>query len=967
MPQSGRPRPDHVPVATYRLQLHREFPFVQATEIVPYLSELGISDCYLSPILMAVPGSQHGYDVTNHTRLNPEIGSPEEFHCLTERLKQHGLGAIADVVPNHMSIGDRSNEWWWDVLENGPSSPFSRYFDIDWNPPKPDLKDKVLLPILGDQYGRVLEDQQITVVTCEAGGFGAFAYDKPLPLAPRTWIRILQPAADEMKSRLGESDQSVLEIESILTALSHLAGPTERDEEKVRERWREREVIKKRLSVLNASSEAARGAIEASVRDINGAKGVPRSFDRLEELLRQQSYRLCYWRVASDEINYRRFFDVNELAAIRVEDPEVFAAVHALLFDLIREGRINGLRVDHPDGLFDPAEYFRRLQDGCRAAKGAAERTFIVSEKILTGDEELRSDWDIEGTTGYDYLGLLNGLFVDRSRKRAFQRLYEVFTEWRLPLEDLIYDSKKLILQTSLASELNLLATKLDRISEQHRWSRDFTRPSLRHVLRETIACFPIYRTYITGRLTQPDAEDERHIRFAISRAKRRNASTDESVFDFLQYVLLLQDPDGINEDQRSERRMFVMSFQQFTGPVMAKGVEDTAFYRYTALASLNEVGSELKHFGILPADFHAHNIDRVKRWPNSLLATSTHDSKRSEDTRARINVLSEWPAEWYQAIRHWRSLNRKHKADVGNGEVPSAADEYFFYENLAGIWPAMVPGVAEHSQLTARIKEYMQKALREAKVHTSWINPNRAYEQAVDQFVDRVLDRSSNRGFVESFQLLIARIARAGMWNSLAQTVLKIASPGVPDFYQGTEIWDFSLVDPDNRRPVDYSLRQCILRKIREMEAGGVGPTIEKLIQEPDDGGIKLYVIRRGLCFRRSHHELFASGSYLPLRGLGYRQNHVVAFARVRGRSSAIAVIGRFFMGLGADQRLPLGSDVWGDSALLLRRELGAGVYRDVFTGRMIEAGTRGGKHLLRLADVFSHLPVALIEGVEK
>jgi (1->4)-alpha-D-glucan 1-alpha-D-glucosylmutase len=962
-----KPEPAYVPASTYRLQLNREFTFTQAAGLMEYLQELGIGACYLSPILKAAPGSPHGYDVTNHASLNPEIGSREEFRQLSERLKEHGMGMIVDVVPNHMSIAHRSNEWWWDLLENGPSSLFAPYFDIEWHPPKSDLKNKVLLPILGDQYGRVLEDQQITVVCCPRGGFWIRVYDRSLPLAPRSWTLVLQPAAGRLKERLGDDDQHVLELESILTALSHLAPADEKDEGRIRERQREKEVIGRRLLALMDSSEAAREVMEVCRQEINGIKGVPRSFDRLEELLAQQSYRLCYWRVASDEINYRRFFDVNELAAIRVERPEVFAAVHALIFELIQEGYIDGLRVDHSDGLLKPAEYFRRLQSACMSAKGATRPFFIVTEKILAGNEELRSDWKIEGTTGYDFLGVLNGVFVDRNRRRALEHLYQAFSGWSPDSEDLVYECKKLILQATLASEVNLLTNKLDRISEQHRWSRDFTRSSLRHVLRETVACFPIYRTYTTEQALKTDAEDERHIRFAISQAKRRNPSTSESIFDFLQSVLLLEDPDGIDAAQRAERRQFVMSLQQFTGPVMAKGLEDTAFYRRAPLASLNEVGADRNRFGATPAVFHALNLKNLASWPNTMLATSTHDSKRSEDVRARINVLSEIPAEWYRALRQWRSLNLSHKADLGGVEVPSAAEEYFFYENLLGVWPMKEPSRPEYEQLVARMQAYMNKALREAKIHTSWISPNRSYEEAVEHFVGAVLDPSRGNDFLREFRGFVSTVIRPGMWNSLSQSALKIASPGVPDFYQGSEIWDLSLVDPDNRRPVDYALRRCLMQKLQSMEEQGVEPLVQHLMQNSADGAVKLYVTSRALRFRQAHHDLFSKGAYHPLRAAGDRQNHVVAFARTLGRRSVIAVAGRFFMGLGEGAGAPLGVEVWGDSVLLLRKEFRDHAYRDVFTHRIVEVESRSGKRVLPLGSVFSHLPVTFLESVER
>lgn len=957
-----RDEPAHLPSSTYRLQLNRSFTFTDAADLVDYLGALGIGDCYLSPFLMAAPGSVHGYDVTDPTRINPEIGTPEDLRKLTDRLKQRGMGAIADVVPNHMCIDHPANEWWWDVLEDGPSSQFAHYFDIDWNPPKKDLANKVLLPILGDQYGRILEDQQISV-RYDHGSFSVSVYEKSLPLAPRSWALILTPVAERLKQRLGENHEQVLELESILTALSHLPPPDEKDPDKLRERRREKEIVRKRLATLVENSADAREEIERSRSEINGTKGEPRSFDRLEELLASQSYRLSFWRVAADEINYRRFFDINQLAAIRVEDPEVFQAVHALMFEQIKAGHIDGLRVDHSDGLRDPAEYFRRLQAASQSARNTSRPFYVVTEKILVGNEELRSDWDIEGTTGYDFLASVNGLFVDHSRRRAFSRLYEAFAGPSPSPEDLIYECKKLILQTSMSSELNVLAGRLDKISEQHRWSRDFTAASLRHVLRETVACFPIYRTYITERMERPDPEDERHIRYAIDRAKRRNRSTNESIFDFLQSILLLEDPEGIDESQRLERREFIMSLQQFTGPVMAKGLEDTASYRHFPLASLNEVGGDPRQFGTSAAEFHSRNLKRLRSWPHALLATSTHDSKRSEDVRARINVLSEIPADWYRAIRSWRALNHGHKSN--GAEVPSAAEEYHFYQTLAGVWPLKNPDRSEHERLTERVLAYIRKALREAKINSSWINPNEPYEKAVEAFIRGVLAPSAENAFLREFTEFVETIKTAGMWNSLSQTLLKITSPGVPDFYQGTEVWDFSLVDPDNRRPVDYRCRREALNGLRHLQPFDEGRLIEQLMENPSHGLAKLFVTSRALCFRKSNPELFANGSYVPLRAAGERQNHVISFARILGGRSVIVVAARFFMELGAAGRVPLGPEVWGDSALLLRRDLSRAAYRDVFSHATVEA-KRNGKQSLPLAEVFAHLPVALLEGVE-
>jgi len=968
LPRAGvtRPEPARIPVSTYRLQLNRDFTFNQASALVEYLRDLGIGDCYLSPILMAVPGSPHGYDVTNHSRLNPEIGTLQEFRQFSDRLKDHEMGLIADVVPNHMAIGHPSNEWWWAVLESGPSSRFARYFDIDWHPPKADLTNKVLCPFLGDQYGRVLEDQQISVEFRERC-FCICVYDRVLPLSPHSWNFVLGPALNRLTQKLGREHEDVAELKSIVESLARLGSMNEAVEAVVSDRQRESEIVRSRLTTLFANSEAARSAMDAARQEINGTKGSPRSFDRLEELLAQQFYRLCYWRVASDEINYRRFFDVNNLAAIRVEDPEVFAAVHSLIFELIREGRIQGLRVDHPDGLLDPAEYFRRLQAGCSSAADASRAFYVVGEKILAGGEALHRDWDIEGTTGYDFLGVLNGLFVDRRGRRAFQHLYESFTGCTVSDADLVYGCKKLILQTSLASELNLLTNKLDRVSEQHRWSRDFTRQSLRHVLRETIACFPIYRTYTQEMALHADPEDERYIRQAVVQAKRRNPSTNESIFDFLEAVLLLDDPSGLEAAQKTQRRHFVLSFQQFTGPLMAKGLEDTAFFRHTPLASLNEVGGQFTKFGSTPADFHSMNLNHHAEWPNTMLATSTHDSKRSEDVRARLNVLSEIPAEWDRAILQWRALNARHKTDLPGGAAPSPAEEYMFYQDLAGIWPLTESTRGENDDLRGRVQAYMQKALREAKLHTSWINPNQTYEQAVENFISAVLDPAGENQFPGEFRRFVETLVHAGMWNSLSQTLLKVASPGVPDFYQGSELWSFSLVDPDNRRPVDYGKRRCLLERLRALEAQNMERLLAYLMEHPKDGAVKLYVTSRALQFRKAHRLLFSKGSYVPLHGAGDRQGHIVAFARMLGYHTTVAVAGRYFMRLGAGSRSPLGESAWGDSVLVLRRELGQSVYRDVFTHRLLEVESRRGRPVLPLAKIFSHLPVALLEGVER
>lgn len=972
-----------IPCSTYRLQFNRQFIFKQAEELVDYLHDLGISDCYVSPLFAARPGSTHGYDVTDHSKFNPELGTEENFIAFARRLKEHGMGLMMDVVPNHMCIAGSGNRWWNDVLENGPSSQFSNFFDIDWHPPKSDLSNKVLLPVLGEQYGRVLENQEISV-SYQRGAFFAHYYETRLPIAPRTYTDILKRLLPRIKTQLGEYEIAVLEMESIITALGHLPSRTETDPVRIKERRREKEIIKRRLAALASANIAVRRAIKDALSEINGNNQDPRSFDRLEALLERQAYRLCYWRVAADEINYRRFFDINELAAIRVEAPEVFAAVHDLVFRLIKQGWVTGLRIDHVDGLFDPAQYLldvqlvsniALMQARTKATSRKVPRmsrrrhpldnnkpAYVVVEKILGHREELREDWSVHGTTGYEFLNLLNGVFVDTGKAEAFYKLYERFTGDEVKFDDLTYDCKKLILRVAMSSELHVLARKLDRISEQHRYSRDFTLNSLQYALGEVIACFPVYRSYTRADQATVTAEDRAYIQTAIRAAKRRNAALSPSLFDFIASILLLEDPEGLSDAQRAERREFVNRMQQLTGPVMAKGLEDTAFYRCYPLASLNEVGGHPGQFGISLASFHQQNQRRIERWPHCLSATSTHDTKRSEDVRARINVLSEMPARWYRAIRRWRNLNHEKKVQLDDFSVPDANEEYLLYQTLVGVWPLTAMDAEAHEIFVQRIEEYLIKAVREAKIHSSWINANDGYEQAVRHFVRDVLQQRDDNEFLKTFADFQSAVARAGMFNSLSQTLLKMTAPGVPDFYQGTEIWDFSLVDPDNRRPVGYRLRRELLASLQTGEQGKAA-LVEELSASREDGRIKLYLIKEILGFRRANRELFARGSYLPLAAVGEKSEHVIAFARTLAEKSVVVASARFFTRLSESERWPIGKDVWGADEIRLGEEIRGEVYRDVLTGRHIDSLQKGGG--LPLSEVFANLPFAMLERI--
>lgn len=952
--------------STYRLQLNHGMTFEDARELVSYLYELGIDTLYVSPILQARAGSMHGYDVIDHGKLNPELGGAEALERLVARLREFGMGLMVDIVPNHMCVSDLADWRWRDVLENGPSSPDARFFDVDWNPPRQDMRDKVLLPRLGDQYGRVLENRELRI-EFTGGAFNVRYWETAFPLAPRSWIQVLTPAVERVRAALGRYAPAVLELESIITALGYLPRRTELGEERVHERRREREIIRRRLLALTEAAPEVARSIAAALDQINGERGVPESFDALEKLLADQAYRLSYWRVAADEVNYRRFFDINELAAIRTEDPAVFEETHRLIFELIGKGWITALRVDHPDGLFDPAGYFQQLQVESPLPDPAAtgRRLYVVAEKIVSGDEELRENWQVEGTTGYGFLNQLNGLFVYSNNHAAFRRGYERLTGWRRPLEELIYDSKRLILQASMSSELNVLARRLDRICQQHRHTRDFTLETLRFALSEIIACFPVYRTYITAEQKEPDPEDRRHIESAVMAAISRNPAINESVFDAIGSLLMLEDPDGTSAALKAERRLFVMRLQQLTSPVMAKGVEDTAFYRYYPLASLNEVGGDPARFGVTPRAFHRANEIRLKRWPREMLCSSTHDTKRSEDVRARINVLSEIPEPWFAAVNRWIAMNAGKHAVVDRQPTPDANAGYLIYQTLAGVWPFTALSGEQRSEFVNRMTGYLEKAMKEAKLHTSWVNPDARYDRAVRGFIEAILEPAPDNAFPDDFQAFVAPVIRAGMLNSLSQVLLKGLSPGVPDFYQGCESWNFSLVDPDNRRPVDFVKLQKEMESLKPRISEARAELVGELLRTAEDGRIKLFLTCCTLRYRRANRALFETGAYTALEPIGSRRAHLVGFARRWERSVMIAAAGRFFLKLDPSGALPLPTGVWEDTALPLPKQAQASSYHNVLTGESMRAVEHAGRLVLPAGELFrTGLPVALLEA---
>jgi len=941
-----------IPQSTYRLQFNREFTFSDAIQAIPYLEELGISHCYASPYLRARPGSLHGYDIVDHRQINPEIGTGEEYERFVALLDEHGLGQILDIVPNHMGIMGSDNAWWLDVLENGEASAYADFFDIDWYPLKGELQGKVLVPVLGDQYGTVLDRGELRLTFDQAAGeFSICYFHHRFPIDPREYPRILGKKLGELEDRLGTKNADVLELQSLITAFEHLPSKEESSPEKRAERVRDKEIHKRRLASLCSRSPAVSDFLERVVEKTNGFPGDTSSFDQLHELIKKQAFRLAYWRVAADDINYRRFFDVNDLAALRQEDERVFHETHEFILRLLHAGKIDGLRIDHPDGLYDPQQYFARLQH----AGNHSQHHYIVAEKILTGDEGIPENWPIDGTTGYNFLNLVNGLFVESVNEKKMNWIYRRFIGANVSFEELVYQSKKLVMDAYLNSELNLLANDLSRIALAERHTCDFTLKSLRDALTEIVALFPVYRTYGNEQLS---SSDRAYIHQAVDRAIASNSAAEVSVYEFIRELLLRERQESRPKHYQRAVVRFAVRFQQYTSALMAKGLEDTSFYRYNCLVSLNEVGGDPLRFGVREEEFHLEMAKRAENWPHEMSATSTHDTKRSEDVRARIDVLSEMPLVWHRHVRRWRQLNRDKKTRLAAGDAPNANDEYLLYQTLVGAWPFEEPDLPDET-FVRRISEYMRKAMREAKTHTNWANPNQAYESAVLGFVEAVL---KSRDFCESFVPFQKDTAYFGMLNSLSQTLIKLTAPGVPDIYQGTELWDFSLVDPDNRRPVDYKQRLAVLRELKKRspaDAECAQKQLCSITQNMEDGRIKLHTIASTLSLRKQLPELFRDGEYLPLAVIGEKSRHVVAFARRLGDHWLIVAVPRLCAELLEYQRhLPCGSEIWRETKVELP-EAAPVRFHNPLTGDPVECNPLRS---FPASELFGKFPLALL-----
>ncbi len=914
--------PSAIPVATYRVQLTKDFRFDSAAAIVPYLKRLGISHLYASPFLKARPGSTHGYDIVDHDRLNPELGGEEGFARLSGALKENGLGLILDFVPNHMGVGRADNAWWLDVLEWGQKSPYAIAFDIDWEGLPHRRHPGVLIPVLGRPYGDALQAGEIELrYDADTGNFAVWYFEHKLPINPQRYGEMLRTIVGASGAADTSAGYALLELSD---QYRDPGAPSYRDAPALKQRLK---------AIADAGDIIARGL--HAYRGDSETGGAA-----LHRLLERQHYRLAYWRVAFSAVNYRRFFDINDLAGLRVEDPKTFRAVHPLVSRLIAEDRLQGLRLDHIDGLRDPAQYTRRLDRLVRKLRreaGLSGPFHILVEKILADGEPMPRFPGVAGTTGYEWLNVITRVLADGKGLAPLEQTWRNFTNEHTPFADMLDDAKLRVIETMLASEFTVLSRALARIAAGHFSTRDYTIDRLRAALQLYVREFPVYRTYVTAAGIS-DA-DRRTIEDAVSRARARWRGPDPEVFDFLRDALTLD--LAKNQGYSAPRvRNFALKLQQFTGPLMAKSLEDTAFYRHHRLLAFNEVGGDPAASALTPAQFVERQARRIESGDASLTATATHDTKRGEDARARILALSELSADWDTAVKDWHSRNAALAHHRGGKRFPSKAHEYMLYQALIGAWPDR-----RDADFTTRMKTYVLKAAREGKDETSWTNPDETYEAALEAFVGRLLDPAVSGGFLASFERFAARTALLGALNGLSQLALKILSPGTPDFYQGTEFWDFSLVDPDNRRLVDFSARK------RAVE--GPLSAWPEFVRSWSDGHIKAALTGNLLRMRREQAELFIYGTFVPLEPQGEQAEHVIAFARDWKGQRIVAAIGRHFAALTDGGRA--WPSRW-DGSL----DLPHGHFTDALTA---DAAVRSGTQ--KFSDLFAAIPISILRQI--
>ena len=951
--------PARIPLACYRLQFNRHFTFRRTSHALDYLARLGITDIYASPLLQSRCGSQHGYDVTDPSRINGELGDEDLFEAFQSALQRKGMGLLLDIVPNHMAASPE-NPWWMDVLENGPGSAYAAYFDIDWHPPSHTLDNKILLPVLGNLYGRTLNHREFQIVF-RRGSFFVQYHDMSFPLASKSYRRILKHREHVLEKSLGADSGSFQEYLGIVAALAALPERESLTIDAAGERRLQVERVRERLRQLYERNREVQRFVRDNLRIFNGRQNRPGSFRHLDRLLSEQVYVLEYWQNINEGINYRRFFTITDLVGMRVEDPMVFESMHPVILQLMERKVVTGLRIDHIDGLRDPLGYLRRLQERARGPqeKENSNNFYLIVEKILSGAEKLPKEWPVQGTTGYEYLNAVNRLFVHPQGARQIEQIYFRFLGRRLTYEDVLYQKKKLVMSTLLSAEMTYLGRLLGVLAQRDRYARDFSRTDLAQALIETTACFPVYRTYIRS-MEVPD-EAKRHTNTAVDAARRRNPGLDSSCFDFVRDVLLLKDAGHLLAEQREAHLAFVMRWQQFTGPIVAKGLEDTVLYVYCPLLSLNEVGENPSPSVVVAPEFSDLARERQRQRRYGLNSTSTHDTKRGEDVRARINVLSEIPREWQAHLNRWARWNKKRKGVVQAQEAPDRNEEIFLYQTLIGSWPLEK---GEVPRFRDRVEAYMIKAIREAMVHTRWSLPNAAHERALAGFLRAILEPGGGNLFLNDFLKFQRRIAKYGMLNSLAQVLVKMTSPGVPDFYQGCDLWDLRLVDPDNRGPVDFNHRAAMLDEIEKRSKQDLSRLVRELAQKWDDGRIKLYLIWRILNLRRTYPRVFLDGQFAPMKAIGKRGNNLVAYARRKRDIWIMTVVPRWLARSQAPLTSPRSLEFWVGSHIVLPPNAPQS-WMNVLTGGTVKASQLQKAKRLPLRDVFKNLPVAVLRGV--
>jgi (1->4)-alpha-D-glucan 1-alpha-D-glucosylmutase len=941
--------------ATYRLQFNRDFTFQDALKIVDYLADLGITHVYASPIFSSRRGSTHGYDVTDPTRLNPELGAEADFAAFQEKLRERGLGLILDIVPNHMSASSE-NSWWMDVLENGPDSAYASYFDVDWHPPSRMLEGKVLLPVLGRPFGEALEHQELKLVVME-GKFFVQYFESLFPLAPSTYHLVLKRRLNELRTALGEDSPAYQEYSGIVAAAAALSDAVGQSRDAAGEKRLQFESLRQRLRQLLSSDAKVNDFVQQNLRGLDGNPTEPSTFTSLESLLAQQHYVLAYWQNVNEEINYRRFFTINDLVGMRMQDPLVFDATHALVLRMVEQKVVAGLRIDHIDGLRDPLGYLRQLSERVASDTRSIEPSSVpvFVEKILARDETLPNSWPVAGTTGYEFANALNCFFVDPKGTKKVEQIYAGFLGRDVVYDDVLYQKKKLVMSTLLGVEMRSLGHQIQVLARDDRYAREIPRTELNQALVETTAHLSVYRTYV--RNLEVAHQDEQRIQQALSNAQARTPQVNPRGFEFLRDVLLLRNQPHLLAGQREARLAFLMRWQQFTGPIMAKAFEDTFLYVYNPLISLNEVGGDPRPSTAPLADFLKFVTDRLRDWPHALNATTTHDTKRAEDVRARISVLSEMPAEWRDHLDRWSKCNAPHRKLLDGQPVPDRNEEIFLYQTLLGAWPLEE---TDFASLTHRLQAYAVKATREAMVHTRWTRPNLRHEQALQRFVAAILKPGAHNAFLRTFSSLQDRIGYYGMINGLSQALLKIGSPGIPDFYQGSELWDLRLVDPDNRQPVDFVKRNAMLSILRKTSETTL---LDDLVRNWRDGRIKLFLIWKALRFRARNAALFAKGQFVRVESRGKRQEHLAAFVRRHKKDWVLIVVPRWLARGRYPTKLGQAGRFWGNTEVRLQATAPAS-WSNVLTGESVKIESAGGRRALRMDKLLETFPVALLSG---